>query len=117
MRRSVEAISLVTVRNEQSTLNQNLQMRLPKRIFAYPKNGIQRIKDYRERKLSYYSLRYYAITYKTSAGVDVAILADIAGTGITHIQNHYLHTNQDMHKRTAMRNVISERVRAVREFR
>jgi integrase len=75
------------------------------------------IDNFQERKLSYYSLRHYAITYKIAAGVDIAILADIAGTGITHIQNHYLHPNEGMHRRAAMKNILSERESAYREFR
>jgi integrase len=75
------------------------------------------INDYRERKLSYYSLRHYAITHKIAAGVDIAILADIAGTGITHIQNHYLHPNEGMHRRAAMKNILSERESAYRDSR
>lgn len=58
--------------------------------------------------------KLYAITYKIAAGVDIA---DIARAGITHIQNHYLHPNEGMHRRAAMKNIITEREAAFRETR
>ena len=73
-------------------------------------NSINKINRYK-------SIRYYAITYKIAAGVDIAILADIAGTGITHIQNHYLHPNEGMHRRAAMTSIITDREAAFREMR
>ena len=61
------------------------------------------IPDYKERKLSYYSLRHFGITLRMDAGVPIADVAYIAGTSSTHIENHYRHVEDEMMVRGAKR--------------
>ena len=62
------------------------------------------IPDYKERKLSFYSLRHFGITLRMDSGVPIADVAYIAGTSSTHIENHYRHIQDDMMVRSAKRN-------------
>ena len=45
------------------------------------------------KNFSFYSLRHFAITEKLRNGVQVDLLAKLAGTGIKYIQSHYSHTD------------------------
>ena len=49
------------------------------------------IKDWKERKLSWYSMRHYFITKKVTKGVDVVRLAKMCGTSVKQISDTYLH--------------------------
>ena len=49
------------------------------------------IKDWQDRKLSWYSLRHYFITKKVTKGVDVVRLAKMCGTSVKQISDTYLH--------------------------
>ena len=46
------------------------------------------VENYKERKLSYYSLRHFAITCRLRASVPI-LIAQFAGTGVQHIENHW----------------------------
>ena len=61
------------------------------------------IPNYKERKLSFYSLRHFGITLRMDAGVPIADVAYIAGTSSTHIENHYRHVEDEMMVRGAKR--------------
>jgi integrase len=63
------------------------------------------IPDYKERKLSYYSLRHFGITLRMDAGVPIADVAYIAGTSSHHIETHYRHIEDEMMIRGATRNI------------
>jgi integrase len=62
------------------------------------------IDNYKERKLSYYSLRHFAITCRLRASVPIFDIASFAGTGVSHIENHYAHLTDDMRRQTALKN-------------
>lgn len=47
----------------------------------------------KDKNFSFYSLRHFAITEKLRNGVQVDLLAKLAGTGIKYIQSHYSHTD------------------------
>ena len=49
------------------------------------------IKDWQDRKLSWYSMRHYFITKKVTKGVDVVRLAKMCGTSVKQISDTYLH--------------------------
>uniref|UniRef100_UPI002FE1448B tyrosine-type recombinase/integrase n=1 Tax=Alteromonas genovensis TaxID=471225 RepID=UPI002FE1448B len=52
--------------------------------------------DYKEDNLSYYSLRHYGITERVRAGAKYQDIARVAGTSITHIENTYLHADDEI---------------------
>lgn len=54
------------------------------------------IPDHKERKLSYYSLRHFGITYKMKQGTPIADIAYIARTSVTHIEQHYRHVDEEV---------------------
>lgn len=54
------------------------------------------IHNHKERKLSYYSLRHYGITYKMKQGTPIADIAYIARTSVTHIEQHYRHVDDEV---------------------
>ena len=58
--------------------------------------GIDR-SSWKDRNLTWYSLRHFGITCRVTAGVNVVDLADMAGTSISHIEKTYYHS-RDAHK-------------------
>jgi integrase len=62
------------------------------------------ITNHKERKLSYYSLRHFAITCRLRANVPIFEVAQLAGTSTAHIENHYAHIDDEMRKQTALKN-------------
>jgi integrase len=49
------------------------------------------LENYQQRKLTFYSLRHFAITGRLYAGVPVYEIAKDAGTSLTYIEKHYDH--------------------------
>ena len=49
------------------------------------------LENYKQRKLTFYSLRHFAITGRLYAGVPVYEIAKDAGTSLTYIEKHYDH--------------------------
>ena len=70
-----------------------------------------KIKDHKERKLTWYSLRHYGITTRLRAEIDIATLADIAGTSIDQIEKHYGHIDSSMRDRAILKDPIYMPVR------
>jgi len=66
-------------------------------------NGIG-IDDYKERNLTWYSLRHFGITCRIRANVSFSDISKIAGTSVSNIENHYGHYDDDMLKKTALKN-------------
>lgn len=66
-------------------------------------NGIG-IENYKERQLTWYSLRHFGITCRIRAKVPYLEISKIAGTSVTHIETHYGHFDDDMLKQTALQN-------------
>lgn len=62
------------------------------------------IDDHSERKLSYYSLRHFGITMRMKSGVPIADVASVAGTSVSHIENHYRHIDDEVMIDSALRN-------------
>ena len=62
------------------------------------------INDWKERNLTWYSLRHFAITCRIAAGVDVVSLSKLAGTSISHIENTYLKFSEEMARSSALKN-------------
>ena len=65
-----------------------------------------KIRDHKERKLTWYSLRHYGITTRLRAEIDIATLADIAGTSIDQIEKHYGHIDSSMRDRAILKDPI-----------
>lgn len=59
--------------------------------------------DYKERNISYYSLRHFGITMRLSAGVSVWDVSKIAGTGVAFIEQHYGHATHEMMTNAALK--------------
>jgi integrase len=51
---------------------------------------------YKDDNLTYYSLRHYGITERVRAGAKYQDIARMAGTSVTHIENTYLHADDEM---------------------
>ncbi len=64
------------------------------------------IPEYKDRKLTWHSLRHYAISKKLSAEVDLASLAEISRTSIQQIQNHYGHISRSMGRRAVLKDPV-----------
>ena len=60
--------------------------------------------NYRERKLTYYSLRHFGITMRLKSEVPIADVAMIAGTSVAHIENHYRHIDDEVMFQSALKN-------------
>jgi integrase len=60
--------------------------------------------DYKERNLTWYSLRHFGITCRLRAGASIFDIAKIAGTSVSFIEDHYGHFDQAMAKAVALKN-------------
>ena len=60
--------------------------------------------DYKERNLTWYSLRHFGITCRLKAGASVFDISKIAGTGVTNIEQRYGHFDQSMARSVALKN-------------
>lgn len=60
--------------------------------------------NYKEDKISWYSLRHFGITCRLLAGATATQVGMLAGTGTTFIDNHYGHLNEEIAKSVAMKN-------------
>ena len=60
--------------------------------------------DYKERNLTWYSLRHFGITCRLKAGASIFDISKIAGTGVTNIEQRYGHFDQSMARSVALKN-------------
>ena len=67
------------------------------------------IENYKERKLTWYSLRHFAITCRIRAGNTYGEISQMAGTHASHIENHYGHWDMDMKREAAVKNFSFDR--------
>ena len=59
--------------------------------------------NYKERNVTWYSLRHYGVTCRLRAGASAFDIANIVGTGIIFIQEHYGHFDQSMARAVALK--------------
>ena len=62
------------------------------------------IEDYTERKLTWYSLRHFAITCRIRSGVSYLDISHMAGTSVANIESVYGHWDTGMKETAAMKN-------------
>jgi integrase len=62
------------------------------------------IEDYTERKLTWYSLRHFAITCRIRSGVSYLDISHLAGTSVANIESVYGHWDTSMKEASAMKN-------------
>ena len=62
------------------------------------------IDNYKERKLTWYSLRHFGITLRVMAGVSLIDLSKLAGTSVAHIENTYLKYSEEQSRTAALKN-------------
>ena len=67
------------------------------------------IENYKERKLTWYSRRHFAITCRIRAGNTYGEISQMAGTHASHIENHYGHWDMDMKREAAVKNFSFDR--------
>lgn len=60
--------------------------------------------QYKDDNLTYYSLRHHAITERVRARAMYQDVARVAGTSVAHIENMYLHVDDEMDLNTALCN-------------
>ena len=60
--------------------------------------------EYKERNLTWYSLRHFGITCRLKAGASIFDISKIAGTGVTNIEQRYGHFDQSMARSVALKN-------------
>ena len=71
--------------------------------WAYLMNEIG-ISNYKERKITYYSLRHFGISMRVMANVSLIDLSKLAGTSVTHIENTYLKYSESQSRTAALKN-------------
>jgi integrase len=77
------------------TRNNGQQITKDSMYKQYPKvMKLAEIDDWKERNLTYYSLRHYGITKRVQSGAPILPLSLICGTSVNHIQNTYYHSEQ-----------------------
>jgi len=67
--------------------------------------------NYKERNLTWYSLRHFGITCRLRAGASVFDVSKIAGTGVEYISQHYGHFDQAMSRAVALKNFTNKQRR------
>jgi len=84
----------------------NGQKRYPRKEFyscwAEMMNGIGI--DRRERNLTWYSLRHFAITCRLRARASIFDISKLAGTSVANIEKHYGHFDEEMGRAVALKN-------------
>jgi len=60
--------------------------------------------DYKERNLTWYSLRHFGITCRIRAKVMLSDISQLAGTSVSHIETHYGHYDDDMLRQASVKN-------------
>ena len=60
--------------------------------------------DYKERNLTWYSLRHFGITCRIRAKVMLSDISQLAGTSVSHIEGHYGHYDDDMLRQASIKN-------------
>ena len=76
-----------------------------KKLYIHWKNLMDGINlDYKERNITWYSLRHFGITCRIRAGNLLSDISQIAGTSISHIEQHYGHYDVEMLRKTALKN-------------
>jgi integrase len=60
--------------------------------------------DYKERNLTWYSLRHFGITCRIRAKVMLSDISQLAGTSVSHIETHYGHYDDDMLRQASIKN-------------
>ena len=60
--------------------------------------------DYKERNLTWYSLRHFGITCRIRAKAMLSDISQLAGTNISYIENHYGHYDDDMLRQASIKN-------------
>ena len=60
--------------------------------------------NYKERNLTWYSLRHFGITCRLRAGASIFDVAKIVGNSSIDIEKHYGHFDQDMSRAAALKN-------------
>lgn len=74
------------------------------KLYAFWKELMDLIEmPYRERNITYYSLRHFGITMRLIAGVSIWDVSKIAGTGVVYIEQHYGHASHEMMANAAIR--------------
>ena len=81
--------NFVFTRNSGEQITKDSMYRQYKTIMSLAK-----IDDWKERNLTYYSLRHYGITKRVQSGAPILPLSLICGTSVNHIQNTYYHSEQ-----------------------
>ena len=71
--------------------------------------------DYKDRNVTWYSLRHFCITMRVRSGVDIIDIAKQAGTSVGHIENTYLKYTDDM-KISAAKKTINVPSRNISEL-
>jgi integrase len=61
------------------------------------------ITNYRERKLTWYSLRHFAITQRVVSGVNLIDLSKMSGTSVYHIEKTYLKYKKEQSRTAALK--------------
>ena len=56
-----------------------------------------------DRKITYYSLRHFAITCRLYAKVSIFDVSQWAGTSVQFIQDHYAHVDQSKQRADALK--------------
>jgi len=62
------------------------------------------VEDYAERKLTWYSLRHFAITCRIRSRVSHLDISHLAGTSVSNIESIYGHWDTEMKRSAAMKN-------------
>lgn len=62
------------------------------------------IPDYKEKKLTFYSLRHFGISCRIRAKADLIDIAQLAGTSLSHVEQTYGHWDVSMLQSASMKN-------------
>lgn len=85
----------------QPNTNKKLTARRWQKHWANLMDGIG-VTDWKERNLTWYSLRHFGITARVAAGVSPMNISKLAGTSISHIENTYYKHRDEIAKSAAL---------------
>ena len=87
--------------------NEKLGHRFWAKYWKLLMNGAK-ITDYKERKVTWYSLRHFGISMRVNSGNNILDVAKMAGTSVSHVEKTYLKYDQKRMRKAILKGYVTE---------
>ncbi len=87
--------------------NEKLGHRFWSKYWNLLMNGAK-IADYKERNITWYSLRHFGISMRVNSGNNILDVAKMAGTSVSHVEKTYLKYDQKRMRKAILKGYVTE---------